>query len=511
MALKLGKLHALMLRKADVPKPTETEDSEEGPNDHLGEEPVDAPVGYAPRVVKVPMHNNADVSPQVHEAKQEAKKQNASTVEKSRSVEMRGDPRNVPNVNLIKGGPGSGPRKGGGGAAATRAKMDAYYAAYNARVGNAKPAAPTSTALAPTKPAAPAVKPEVVKPAVSRPSSSSRPAAADGGGRTLEVHDDPNHPDPGKLARNGAKYSADAHDKTAHAVAHPTEENHRKAFKAHEDVSAYHYHTGNVAAAREHDKASDFHRTALRAFDKQREQSPAKIDVSRFHKSFSPGENMSKNEVSDLFKSELGASAEKPLTKCIHCDHSLTSSDLRKGLGTSFVADDNDNPHDGSETGHVDPSRGVPGAKENDEIAPLLKGLKGSDAGDAEEFPIHKSEMVTMGMNADSLDDGWYTITKGEMVKQAPDHLDYLIDRKSRVAKGLQPSVNVLRKSEGSRSTTDGPHGYSPRAGGVHGPAGEQLVSWSSGSDAEVAKFIEKSGGFGPGTDESIKTQGRGY
>lgn len=252
----------------------------------------------------------------------------------------------------------------------------------------------------------------------------------------------------------------------------------------------------------------------------------AAVDATRkkkINKALTPsnnlGGNMQENEVSDLFKSELGANTAAPITTCVHCKHGLSKGDLKKGLGTHFVADDNDNPHSGNEGGQADtPVRGVSGVSENDEIAPLLKGLKGSEAGDKEEYPIHKSEMLSMGMSADELDDGWYTITKSEMQKQAPEHLAYLADRKSRVAKSMKPTVTAVKNGEtiskggnSVRSTTDGPHGYSPRAGGATGTNGEPLVQWSQGSDAEVAKYIETSGGYGPGTDESIRTQGRGY
>lgn len=211
------------------------------------------------------------------------------------------------------------------------------------------------------------------------------------------------------------------------------------------------------------------------------------------------------NEVADLFKSELGESKDKPITKCIHCAHDLSKSDLTKGLTTSFVADDNDNPHDGGD-GQVEPSRPGSGVSENDVIAPLLKGLKGPDAGDNEQFVISKSEMETMGLATDGLEDGWFTITKGEMKKcGAEQHIAFLADRKTRVAKSMKPNVIAKSVPQAVRP------GYTPRAGGVHGAHGEPLVLWEKGTDAEVASYIEKSGsGYGPGTDESIRTEGRG-
>lgn len=219
------------------------------------------------------------------------------------------------------------------------------------------------------------------------------------------------------------------------------------------------------------------------------------------------------NEVENIFKSELGASnasAETNITKCIHCDHGLTKSDLRKGLGPQFVADDNDNPHDGG-SGQVEPSRPGSGVSENDVIAPLLKGLKGSEAGDGEEFVISKSEMSEMGMNVDKLDDGYYTITKSEMKRLgAEEHIAFLADRKNKIAKSTQPQV-IKKGGTDARATQEGPHGFTPRAAGVTGNGGAPLVQWSEGSDKEVASYIAKSGGYGPGTDESIRTQGRGH
>ena len=206
-----------------------------------------------------------------------------------------------------------------------------------------------------------------------------------------------------------------------------------------------------------------------------------------------------KNEVEDLFKSELGV--EEPITKCVHCTHDLTKSDVKKCLAPHMLADDNDNPHSGGE-GQVEPSRPGAGVSENDAIAPLLKGLKGSEAGDAEEFPISKSEMAEMGMNTAKLEDGWYTISKSEMKRLGcSEHIEFLSTRKSEVAKSTGPSAKIQKSV---------PRGFTPRAGGVHGAGGEPLVQWYEGSDADVAKYIEQSGGYGPGTDESIRTQGKG-
>jgi hypothetical protein len=311
------------------------------------------------------------------------------------------------------------------------------------------------------------------------------------------------HADTANNASRAARDASSHASSSNHHQDHFSREAHTSAGEAHEHAAAMHRAAGNHDIAHSHSEEALHHK---------------KLAAEKLKKAITPsnsiGGNMSKNEVSDLFKSELGESNAKPITTCVHCKHDLSRDDLKKGLGTSFVADDNDNPSSGG-SGQVEPSRGAPGVKENDEIAPLLKGLK------ADEYPINKSEMLTMGMNADGLEDGWYKISKSEVMKQAPEHLAYLVDRKERVAKALKPMVESIKKSTTSgdevrkgdspRSTTDGPHGYSPRAGGAHGPAGEQLVSWSSGSDAEVAKYIEKSGGYGPGTDESIKTQGRGY
>ena len=88
MALKLGG-KKLVLR-GDKTK-TEKPDTEEGPNDHIGEQ-VDAPAGHSPRVVKTPMQKNADVNPKVHAAKLEdaAKRKANPTVQKAASSDTMG-------------------------------------------------------------------------------------------------------------------------------------------------------------------------------------------------------------------------------------------------------------------------------------------------------------------------------------------------------------------------------------------------------------------------------------
>lgn len=469
---------------------------EEGPNDHLGEEPIDAPTGYAPRVVQVPMNQNADVNPEVHAAKMEEKKQNAKSepkvmLKKGASMQTNSNT-GAPSVTLMKAsGPGS---RGGKIVRHTKGGKPVYES-------QAKKQA------------------QVAGDAMHRWHDIADRNNSD----YLKTTDNPeHHAVAAKQALHAAYFhhhagdSVSAHDAMSYA-------NHHRA--QYEKAG----HKSRTTTAVEKLHGSTAHEIGHSGYDPEDyglAKKEAAVDATRkkkINKAITPsnaiGGNMSKNEVADLFKSELGATNAKHITNCVHCKTPLSRDDLHKGLGTNFVGDDNDNPHDGAEgspNGNT-PVRGVPGAKENDEIAPLLKGLKGSDAGDKEEYPISKSEMLTMGMHADDLDDGWYTITKSEMQKYAPEHLAYLVDRKTRVAKSMKPVVNPAKmedqivKGDGSRSTTDGPHGYSPRAGGVHGPAGEQLVQWSQGSDAEVAKFIEKSGGYGPGTDESVRTQGRGY
>jgi len=293
------------------------------------------------------------------------------------------------------------------------------------------------------------------------------------------------------------------HKKSTHDLVHGTD--------TKEDSLGSHH--GNQDAAKHLQQTND--KAARERIDMKKSLAEDMHDASEeMSKSLSNsiGGNNMKNEVEDLFKSELGASnAEQPITKCVHCGHDLTKSDLRKGLGTHFVADDNDNPTSGG-SGQVEPSRPAGGVAEHDVIAPLLKGLKGSDAGDGEEFIISKSEMNEMGMKTEGLDDdGFYTITKGEMKRLGCEqHIGFLADRKTKLSKSDAPNV-IKKGGTDARATQDGPHGYSPRAGGVIGNDGNPLVQWVEGSDKQVAEYISKSGGYGPGTDESVKTQGRGY
>lgn len=219
-------------------------------------------------------------------------------------------------------------------------------------------------------------------------------------------------------------------------------------------------------------------------------------------------------KMSDLFKGELGG--EGAITKCVHCKHDLTKSDLEKGgmdlrkggLGTQFVADDNDNPHSGG-SGQVDPSRAGAGAKENDDIAPFLKSnvavLKGPKAGDGEEYLITKGEMAALGMDVSGVDGDEgeiYTITKGEIVRCAGDeHIALFAARKSKLMKAMSTRSPVV---------TAAPQGQRQLHGGsLHDPGGNPLVVWDHGTDQQVADYIEKSGGvgFGQGDDEPIKAR----
>ena len=309
-----------------------------------------------------------------------------------------------------------------------------------------------------------------------------------------------------ETARNA---SVSANHATAQASRDNSPSSHADAKEAHEHAANMHTAARNIGATIHHGKMARMHgeKTGM---------------DSKIKKAITPGSNSigghMSNEVADLFKSELGATTNasannKPFTKCIHCAEDLSKSDIVKGLTTHFVADDNDNPHDGDEHGHVEPSRGVPGAKENDEIAPLLKGMKGPEAGDNEEYPIQKSEMDEMGMNTKGLENGWYTITKGEMKKlDCTNHIEFLSDRKNKVAKSLKPAVKQPETPKNETAADFIKKSVPARAGGVHGPGGNPLVQWAEGDDKQIAEYIEKSGtGYGLGTDESIKTEGRGY
>jgi hypothetical protein len=560
MALK--RQLAVVLSKAEPPTQSTSSSKDDGPNADIGEKPIDAPVGYAPRVVKVPMHKNADVNPNVHAAKQEEKKQrdqaNASPSSHDKEGSQNMTTKSVPSATLVFKGGGEGSR-GGKVVRHTKGGKPVYSSQAQAQAEQAdkmmtkwhqnadKSNNPEHHAIA-AKQALHAAYfhhhagDEVSSHQAMDYANHHRAAYEKAGhkSRTTTAIDKLHHTTAHEVGHAGwqpeehglsaehsvaqdARMSGDK--KTADKLRNQSPEHQAagkyevKPIKGTQAYSAHHIdaqgkrtplggtaeHPGVHPGKNFADNAVSNHKTARAGIKKA-------ITPSN-----SNGGTMSKgNEIADLFKSELGESnaIAQPITSCVHCHTMLTREDLSKGLGDlkkSFVADDNDNPSSGG-SGQVEPSRPAPGVAENDVIAPLLKSCKGSEAGDGEEYPISKSEMLEMGMNADSLDEGWYTITKSEMMKQAPNYLAYLVDRKTRISKSMKPNVQV-RKSVGgdSRIATDGPHGYTPRAGGAHGAGGEPLVQWYKGSDQATADYIEKSGsGFGPGTDESIRTQGRG-
>jgi hypothetical protein len=210
------------------------------------------------------------------------------------------------------------------------------------------------------------------------------------------------------------------------------------------------------------------------------------------------------SNIEDLFKSELGGA----------------DTVKKGGLGTHFVADDNDQPSSGG-SGQVESSRPGAGIPDQTEVAPLLKGLKGPEAGDDESFLITKGEMASMGMDVTDLagekENTFFVITKGETLRctGSEENIAYLRNRKETLAKSLggRNAPTVQKAVPDSRTATDGPaHAlYSPRAGGVVDPHGRALVEWvDNGEDARIARHIEESGGYGVGHDESIRTRGRG-
>lgn len=217
--------------------------------------------------------------------------------------------------------------------------------------------------------------------------------------------------------------------------------------------------------------------------------------------------NMAKNEIADLFKSELGED-EQPLTTCVHCTEPLTKSDLHKGQkkakkvsltskagakklsSPAFVADDNTNP---SERINVEAIRQKVISQEQEPVHGVLKACK------EDEAPISKSEMIAMGMDVADLNDEIYVISKSEMERLDLETFIPMLFERKELAKSFTPKPNLSK-------------GYTPRGPGVHDSHGNPLVQWVQGDDAEVAKYIEKSAGVGycQGTDESIRTQGRG-
>lgn len=479
------------------------------PNDHIGE-PVDAPVGHMPRVVKVPMHDKAAVNPKFHAAKEEEKKKKetpdvgltgvvkgvgwnakdermynhikdsgesesvaAATVNKQRRKEGRTKvSKSTPNVNIVKGGPGSGPRKGG----------ERPPAAWQVQQAAGRKAA-SSTAM--THASAPAEH------RISTPLNAM---------------------------------SSTAHAASKTAAEHDTSASHFAAATAHDNAGTFHsqHPKGSPELAKDHFLAANNHTERAHVLKKRE----APKDPSLFK-----GSNMAKNAVSDLFKAELGKDPGAPITNCVHCKHSLTREDLKKGLGPHFVVDDNDNPHDGDEHGHVEPSRPGAGVPEYDVIAPLLKSCKGPEAGEQEEYPISKGEMAQMGMDVSGVegeDTDWFTISKAEMKRvEAGGHIAYLESRKALIAKGTSGSgTRGVRPAKGPAGA-DASHWSKPRGDEghdkpYHGPSEdyprpikksnrEELTVWfDSGTDKATADWIEKMGPMGQGNDESIRTQGNG-
>lgn len=81
---------------------------------------------------------------------------------------------------------------------------------------------------------------------------------------------------------------------------------------------------------------------------------------------------MSKTNFNNLFKSELGIPNDEVLCDCPHCDSPITKSDLvAKASGGEMVVSQNPTGgtmRGGTGRGVLTPSRGVPGAKQTDEV-----------------------------------------------------------------------------------------------------------------------------------------------
>ena len=544
---------------ADKKRPTETK----GPNDHAGE-PIDAPVGYSPRVVKVPMHDKADVNPKYHAAKEEEKAAKTPDVKKGagwsskdermyQHIKDSGASERIAAATVNKRRKKEGRllhKKGSAVKSATAPRVTLIAKGSKKDDGPGRVGGPGSrggTIVRYTKKGKPVYQSEFHRNAnLSERSLQYWHSAALGypgrEGGAVEAH--------AHAAFHGLQAAYHHHHAGDEVAAHQAMDyvnHHRSAYEAKEPNLAHGNPQAKWVAQKHEETAKLVGHGSYEAHKKEQ----AAYERGKTKKAITPsitnGDIMKKNEASDLFKAELGADgAQKPVTHCVHCTRPLTSSDLKKGLGVQFVADDNDNPSSGG-SGQVDPSRPGSGVSENDVIAPLLKSCKGPEAGDGEEFPISKSEMEQMGMVVDGFDDGWYTISKSEMRRVgAEEYIKYLDDRKREIAKSAGPDARKSEKPGGvdtvlpkrmqgtgatppmpkippiphgvdtvkpkrlQKAETDGPVGFTPRAGGAHGPNNEPLVQWYKGSDAEVAKYIEQSGGFGPGTDESIRTEGSG-
>lgn len=563
--------------------------TKEGPNEHIGE-PIDAPVGFSPRVVKVPMHDNADVNPKYHEAKEDEK---ASK-----------EPSKEPTVKKGAGWSSKDERmyqhiKDGGASEQIAAATVNKHRRKEGRLLHKKGTAMKSAA------------PQVNFQKATKDDGPGRITGPGSRGGTIAYYTKSGKPVyQSAVQKKYPQMAQMASNWTDNAIRSASSDHHATAAKQHLAAAFYAHHAGDSVAANEHMSHADYHHATAKfghqlgtvvvdeskqpkhpaskrtlgwidkhkettramihghASDNAKKSLAAEIDAdSELQKAITPsipnGDNMStkkKNEASDLFKAELGADTARPVTHCVHCTKPLTHGDLKKGLGVHFVAGDNDNPTSGG-SGQVDPSRPGSGVSEHDVIAPLLKSCKGAEAGDGEEYPISKSEMEQMGMSVDQLEDGWYTISKSEMKRVgAEEYIGYLADRKNQIAKsgvdsvlpkrlqgtGASPpkpnasashgadsvvpkrmqgtgatppmpkippiphGVDTVKPKRLQKGDVDGPHGYTPRAGGVQGPQGEPLVQWYKGDDEAIAKYCEQNGGYGPGTDESIRTEGNG-
>ena len=487
---------------------------EEGPNDDM--EPVKVHSGYGPHIAKFPMHKNADIDHGQHAKREQHKAHKETSVKKTKPsvtrVEKSTDGLNKSflfeevacldkfyNIEkAAKSGPGS---RGGKIVRHTKSGAPVYESQAKKQAEQSSTMMHNWHNIADRTGKGPgfhggagaAENPE--HHAIAAKQALHAAYFHHHAGDEISSHDAMGYANHHRAAYEKAGHTsrttnavAKLHGSTAHEVGHAGWE------------PSEHGLSDDHSVANDADLGGD-HKKAAKVRASSPEHSKSKVTKSLGNSI--GGNNMSKNEVADLFKSELG---DEPLTTCVHCDHSLTKSDMMKGMGASFVADDNDNPHDGPVPGQVEPSRPDPKISENDVIAPLLKSCKGSVHGDLEEFPISKSEMSEMGMNTDGMDEGWYKISKSELTKQGCSaYVEYLADRKTTVAKSLKPSVQ-LHTEEEVKLEKSVPRGYSPRAGGTTGNGGEQLIQWSQGSDAEVAKFIEQNGGYGQGNDELVKT-----
>lgn len=535
---------AAKLKKSEEPddassESESSEQSEEGSDEKHEYKPVDAPVGYGPRVVRVPMHDGADLNPAVEKEKNAMK----PNVKKATAIEY-----SLPSAPAPEPPPPKQPaptpdvkKATGHGFAQGQTVHHNSSASPNHPSDPQGTVGPRTTAshvhFMPKDGGKPRMIPhdEIHTGETMQKSEGKKGGAGSRGGKIAYYTKSGAAVYQSKVQKMAPGMTQMANNWSNNAGKSNSKDDHATAAKQHLAAAFYAHHAGDSEGAKSHLARASFHRTTAEHGEKiipglATQGTASKRTLSWYDKNKDHTHALvhgtGDTKKSMTFSSEFHEDVKSDLSKAINANEGDTmgnaiddlfksagveagNDDIRKGgEGVHFVADDNDNPHDGG-TGQVEGPRAGAGVSENDVIAPLLKSCKGAEAGDGEEFVITKSEMSTMGMSTAGLEGTYFTITKSEMKRLgAEQHIAYLADRKSRILKSATPSVRPAQPKSEDTISKAVPRGYTPRAGGVTGAHGEPLVQWqNTGADAEIAKYIETNGGYGQGSDELSRTR----